>query len=101
MTLIWPRSPGPWAPGAHTIVLLDQAGWHLSATLTLPANISSMPLTAKSPEQARWTLLVDKIRRLVPPACVRDECGKLSLLDIAARGTFLGSQLVPLCPNCG
>ena len=38
------------APGAHAVVLLDQAGWHLSATLTVPANISLMPLPAKSPE---------------------------------------------------
>jgi hypothetical protein len=38
------------APGAHAVVLLDQAGWHLSATLTVPANISPMPLPAKSLE---------------------------------------------------
>ena len=38
------------APGAHAVVLLDQAGWHLSATLTVPANISLMALPAKSPE---------------------------------------------------
>jgi hypothetical protein len=76
-------------------------GWHLATTLTLPANISLMPLPAKSPEQARWTLLADKMRRLVPPACDREECGKLPLLDTATRATFLGSQLVPLCPNCG
>ena len=76
-------------------------GWHLATTLTLPANISLMPLPAKSPEQARWTLLVDKMRRLVPPGCDREESGKLPLLDAATKATFLGSQLVPLYPNCG
>jgi hypothetical protein len=38
------------APGAHAVVLLDQAGWHLSDKLTVPENITLMPLPAKSPE---------------------------------------------------
>jgi hypothetical protein len=38
------------APGAHAVVLLDQAGWNLSAKLTVPKNISRLPLPAKSPE---------------------------------------------------
>jgi hypothetical protein len=27
------------ASGAHAVVLLDQAGWHLSSKLLVPANI--------------------------------------------------------------
>ena len=38
------------ARGAHAILLLDQAGWHLSAKLTVPSNITLLPLPAKSPE---------------------------------------------------
>jgi len=38
------------APGAHAVVLLDQAGWHLSAKLDIPGNITLMPLPPKSPE---------------------------------------------------
>jgi transposase len=38
------------APGAHAVVLLDQAGWHLSDKLTVPQNITLLPLPAKSPE---------------------------------------------------
>jgi transposase len=38
------------APGAHAVVLLDQAGWHTSPKLTIPANISLLPLPPKSPE---------------------------------------------------
>jgi transposase len=38
------------APGAHAVVLLDQAGWHMSPKLTIPANISLLPLPPKSPE---------------------------------------------------
>ena len=38
------------APGAHAVVLLDQAGWHTSAKLKVPANITLLPLPPKSPE---------------------------------------------------
>lgn len=38
------------APGAHAVVLLDQAGWHTSAKLPIPGNITLVPLPAKSPE---------------------------------------------------
>lgn len=38
------------APGAHAVVLLDQAGWHTSTTLTVPANVTLVPLPPKSPE---------------------------------------------------
>ena len=34
----------------HAVVLLDQAGWHTSAKLKVPKNISLLPLPPKSPE---------------------------------------------------
>jgi transposase len=37
-------------PGAHAVLLLDQAGWHLSARLLVPDNITILPLPSKSPE---------------------------------------------------
>ena len=37
-------------PGAHAVLLLDRAGWHLSAKLDVPANITLMPLPPKAPE---------------------------------------------------
>jgi hypothetical protein len=37
-------------PGAHAIVLLDQAGWHGTKMLKIPCNISLMPLPARAPE---------------------------------------------------
>ena len=36
--------------GAHAVLLLDQAGWHTSDKLVVPANISLLPLPPKSPE---------------------------------------------------
>jgi hypothetical protein len=38
------------APGAHAALLVDQAGWHLSGRLTVPPNITLIPLPAKCPE---------------------------------------------------
>jgi transposase len=38
------------APGAHAVLLLDQAGWHVSAKLKVPDNITLVPLPPKSPE---------------------------------------------------
>jgi hypothetical protein len=38
------------APGAHAVLLIDQAGWHLSDRQQVPANITLMPLPAKCPE---------------------------------------------------
>ncbi len=38
------------APGAHAVLLVDQAGWHWSDRLVGPSNITLMPLPAKCPE---------------------------------------------------
>jgi len=38
------------ATDAHAVLLVDQANWHLSARLVVPANITILPLPAKSPE---------------------------------------------------
>ena len=38
------------ADDAHAVLLMDQAGWHTSDKLDLPANISIVLLPPKSPE---------------------------------------------------
>ena len=38
------------SPGRHAVLLLDQAAWHLSAALTVPPNITLLPLPPKCPE---------------------------------------------------
>ena len=38
------------APGAHAVLLLDQAGWHGSHDLQVPENITLLPLPPRSPE---------------------------------------------------
>jgi transposase len=37
-------------PGRHCALLVDQAGWHTSERLIVPANITIVPLPAKCPE---------------------------------------------------
>jgi transposase len=38
------------AQSADAVMLMDQAGWHLTPKLKVPDNISIVPLPAKSPE---------------------------------------------------
>jgi hypothetical protein len=51
------------APGAHAVLLLDQAGWHLSDRVAVPANITLLPLPPKCPElnpvETLWQFLRD------------------------------------------
>ena len=37
-------------PGAHAVIMLDQAGWHMSARPEVPRNITLLPLPPRSPE---------------------------------------------------
>jgi transposase len=38
------------SPGAHAVLVLDQAGWHGSQKLNVPENITLLPLPPYSPE---------------------------------------------------
>ena len=38
------------ATGGHAVLLVDQAGWHLSHRLVIPPNITIVPLPPKCPE---------------------------------------------------
>jgi transposase len=54
------------APGAHAILVLDQAGWHVSKALPAPPNITLVPLPAKSrelnPAENIWQYMRDNSR---------------------------------------
>jgi transposase len=50
MTLHLAEIASEIAPGKHAVLLLDQAGWHLSRDLVVPATITIMPLPPKCPE---------------------------------------------------
>ncbi len=38
------------ASGAHAVLILDQAGWHLSPKLKIPSNITLLSLPPRAPE---------------------------------------------------
>jgi transposase len=38
------------APSAQAVLLVDQAGWHLSHRLIIPPNMTLVPLPPKCPE---------------------------------------------------
>ena len=50
-------------PRAHAVLMLNQAEWHMSAKLTVPGNITLLPLPPRSPE------LNPASRRLKAIAC--------------------------------
>ncbi len=50
MTLHLEEISGAVAPDAHAVLVMDQAGWHTSGKLDVPANISILTLPSRSPE---------------------------------------------------
>jgi transposase len=38
------------ASGSHAVVVMDQAGWHMTGKLDVPSNITIIALPAKCPE---------------------------------------------------
>jgi hypothetical protein len=46
----YPHLCGKITPGAHAILLLDQAGWHGAKALKVPNNISLLQLPPRAPE---------------------------------------------------
>jgi len=50
MNLLLPEIAAAVAPGAHAVLLLDQAGWHMSDKVVVPANITLVPLPPRCPE---------------------------------------------------
>src|ERR1700758_1258717 len=45
---------GAWVVAAHAILLVDQAGWHLSTRLLVPANITIILLPPNRVAAQRW-----------------------------------------------
>lgn len=71
------------APGAHAVVLLDQAGWHMTDKLEIPDNMTLMPLPPKCPElnpveniwqymRDNWlgNLIFDSYEEIVDQCCI-------------------------------
>ena len=93
------------APSAHVVVLMDQAGWHMTGALVIPNNISIIPLPAKCPElnpvENIWQFMRDNwlsTRIFEPFDEILDHCCDAwnKLIDppdrIASIGTRQGAQ---------
>jgi transposase len=67
------------APAAHAVLLVDQAGWHMSTRLVVPPNITIVALPPKSPELNPVDWLSNRIFKsyddLVDHCC--EACNKL------------------------
>ena len=96
------------APGAHAVLLVDQAGWHLSAKLVVPANITILPLPSKSPElnpvENVWQFMRDNwlsnrifksYDDLVDHCCdSMEQAHRSALEDHVHRAARLGAQVL-------
>ena len=55
------------APGAHAVVLMDKAGWHIADELVVPANVTPVFLPPYSPElnpiERLWLLIPTEVAR--------------------------------------
>ena len=58
------------APGAHAVLLVDQAGWHMSTRLAVPHNITIIALPPKCPELNP----VENVWQFIPNRTTRDPC---------------------------
>ncbi len=56
-------------PGAHAVLIVDQAGWHLTPKLAIPDNITVLALPPRSPEsnpvENVWQVVSDSWWKLV------------------------------------
>ena len=81
------------APGKHAVLVLDQAGWHLSARLAVPGNITLMVLPPKCPElnpaENVWQTVcsLPKRRWLVPRYAANEGCAGWTGAEPRAEGT--------------
>ena len=72
MSLFLARFAQELAPGVHAVLLLDRAGWHVARGLSVPANVTLLPLPPYSPElnpvERVWLAVLARALPLAPPA---------------------------------
>jgi len=59
------------ARGAHAVLMVDQAGWHMTDKLDIPKNITTLPLLAKCPELNPTKMSAVPARQLALPLRVQ------------------------------
>ena len=96
------------APGAHAVLLVDQAGWHLSTRLIVPPNITIIALPPKCPElnpvENVWQFMRDNwlsnrvfksYDDLVDPCCeVLEQARQSALAHHGSRIAPMGARVL-------
>ena len=89
------------SPGKHAVLLLDQAGWHLSGEAKVPANITLLPLPPKCPELS----VMENIWQFMEVIGYPTGCSAIrvtSLIIAVMRGTGLSASHGASCLlGCG
>ena len=105
MTLHLAEISAAVAPGAHAVLILDQAGWHLSAGLVVPANITLLPLPSKCPElnpvENVWQFMRDNwlSNRILASPPFGSNPTTTSSTIAASHGTASSISLGASCPS--
>ena len=96
------------APGAHAVVILDQAGWHGSAELVVPPNITLLPLPPRCPElnpvENVWQFMRDNwlSNRMLASPPFGSNPTTTSSTTAASPGTTSSASHGASCPSaCG
>jgi hypothetical protein len=86
------------ATGAHALVLLDQAGWHVSKELPVPGNMTLVPLLPESPELTQSKISGSSCATTGSRTGFSNPTSTSSI-TVASPGT--GSSICPgkLCPS--
>lgn len=83
MTLFVDAFSASLAPGVHAVLVLDKAGWHVTAKLKLPPNVSLVHLPSYAPElnpvERVWLYLKERFlshRVFQDERAIVDACAK-------------------------
>jgi len=84
------------SPGAHAILILDQAGWHGAKDLKVPSNISLLPLPPRAPElnsqENIWQFMRDENFGLLASAYHRLFLAELFLISPRSLACYTGQS---------
>src|SRR3546814_1128664 len=73
MTLHLAEISAAVAPGAHAVLLLDQAGWHNSRALEIPDNITLLPIPPKCRSEEHTSELQSLMRISYAVFCLKKQ----------------------------
>ena len=82
-------------PGAHAVLIVDQAGWHLTPKLAIPDNITVLALPPRSPELNP----VENVWQFMRDNWLSNRIAKTSSRCAAKPGTTSSTNHGRSCPS--